>query len=231
MAAASAAELEAGAGVSGPATAAAAEAASSAGRAVDYGLRGLLDVAQKHDRPLSEISLGEDLTKLGLDLKTPNLVSTLGLPYADIPSSRAPVVDLPASFRVRVPGLRDDHMRWMDDSTLFYAFYSMPLDMVQLAATRELYSRGWMLHMKSKVWVRKPRAQADGSPSDGLEMFYPQEWVVKPLGQDSKSVLPEVMPADEVESLFAKAVESFSSADKSAASGASASSRAGKPSS
>ena len=214
MAAAHAAEAEAAAGSGGPATAAASEAAASSGKAVDYGLRGLLDVVQKHDRALAEVSLGEDLTKLGLDLKTPSLVATLGIPYADVPTSRAPVADLPASFRVRVPGLREDHLRRMDDSTLFFAFYSMPLDMVQLAATRELYTRGWMLHKKSRVWVREPSAKPDGSIPSGLEIFIPQDWAVKPLDENRKVILAEVMAKDEVDALFAKAVEAFAAADK-----------------
>lgn len=223
LAAREAAAEEMAAGSAGPATAAASDAAASAAAgttAVDYGLRGLRDVIRKEDRALAEVALGQDLTQLGLELKISSIVSTIGLPFADVPTSRQPIDDLPAVFRVRVPGLRSGHLSRMDETTLIFAFYSMPRDMIQLAAARELYQRGWLLHTETRIWVL-PTMGPDGKPAS-LELFNITEWRRKPVQiEELAKVMAAVLPQEEVEKMFQTAVKALTaSSDAPTAAGA-----------
>ncbi len=54
------------------------------------------------------------------------------------------------------------------EETLFYVFYSMPLEEAQFIAADELYTRGWVWHRRFKLWmIAQPGAAAaqvwDGS--------------------------------------------------------------------
>ena len=41
------------------------------------------------------------------------------------------------------------------DETLFYIFYAMPRDELQLAAARELCRNDWKFHKELKVWIKR----------------------------------------------------------------------------
>ena len=43
----------------------------------------------------------------------------------------------------------------LSDETLFYAFYSMPGDINQVAAAAALYERHWRYHKEQKVWITR----------------------------------------------------------------------------
>lgn len=185
---------------------------------MDYGLRGLRDVIRKEDRALAEVALGQDLTQLGLELKISSIVSTIGLPFADVPTSRQPIDDLPAVFRVRVPGLRSGHLSRMDETSLIFAFYSLPRDMIQLAAARELYQRGWLLHTETRIWVL-PTLGSDGKPAS-LELFNITEWRRKPVQiEELAKVMAAVLPMEEVEKMYEKAVQALAATPDASASG------------
>jgi hypothetical protein len=194
-----------------------AAAVLASGARVDYGLRGLEGIMHKTDRALTEMALGNDLTRLGLNLKQPSVVSSLGVPYTDIPATRPAVMDPPASFRVRAPALRAGHLQKMELETLLFAFYAMPRDMAQLAAAHELYDRGWRLHRDSKLWVRPSRTEADGTAVP-LTVFDVQAWQQRPYEQmPEEKVLSAVVPQEEVAAAFAGAVTAHEEAAARAA--------------
>eukprot|EP00128_Syssomonas_multiformis_P007613 Colp12_sorted_trinity150504_noHs@21806 len=57
-----------------------------------------------------------------------------------------------------LPGV--EKMAQFSDESLFYIFYSMPRDVLQVAAAHELYAREWRLHKALKLWFcRLPGAE------------------------------------------------------------------------
>lgn len=109
-----------------------------------YGLLGLRVLIRMEDRDLNTLALGTDLTTLGLNLNsTEPLYSSFASPWAENPANKDPH-HLPESYAV--PGLTPpaQMLQQVQDSTLLYAFYTTPRDMLQLQCARELFKRGWM---------------------------------------------------------------------------------------
>jgi len=54
-----------------------------------------------------------------------------------------------------------DKMSLFSDETLFYIFYSMPRDALQVAAAAELQARDWTYHSEQNLWFQRlPGASA-----------------------------------------------------------------------
>jgi CCR4-NOT transcription complex subunit 2 len=176
--------------------------------AVDLGLTGLMDLLRKEDKLLSEMALGHDLTQIGLDIKVPRVVATLGLPYADAPVAKIPVLDMPASFRVHAPPLREGHLLKLELPTLLLAFYAMPRDAMQAAAAKELYRRGWRLHRDTKLWVRPSSTEGK---HEKLAVFDVQSWEIRPFDQiPEQEVLKAVVPVEDIDATYLAAVRTVS---------------------
>ena len=67
-----------------------------------------------------------------------------------------------------------------EDSTLFFMFYGIPQDRMQLVASAELFLRGWRYHKKDQHWYR-PVSQADGKAGTmesggSFHCFEPTTW-------------------------------------------------------
>ena len=113
---------------------------------------GLLSVIRMTDQDLNMLALRTDLTTLGLTLNSPEyfnfnilliigscLYSTFASPWAKGPSRREPEFYIPMCYYVQnqlqSPMLK---MHLFSEETLFYIFYSMPKDTLQVAAAQEL---------------------------------------------------------------------------------------------
>eukprot|EP00755_Sulcionema_specki_P025138 Sspe_Gene.82641::Locus_54167_Transcript_1_1_Confidence_1.000_Length_598::g.82641::m.82641/K12605/CNOT2, NOT2; CCR4-NOT transcription complex subunit 2 len=117
-----------------------------------YGLGGILHVIRMTDRDLNTLALGYDLNTLGLSLNsTDYLYSTLCCPWADSPARVQPEFRLPQCYSLQPPQLRFTMFQRFNIETLFYIFYSMPRDVLQLAAAHELYNRDWRFHKEKKL--------------------------------------------------------------------------------
>ena len=57
-----------------------------------------------------------------------------------------------------------------DEKTLFYIFYYMTRDALQLFAGLHLYKKGWIYNYKYQIWFRKIK------DSEKWEFFNPLEW-------------------------------------------------------
>ncbi|ORY52428.1 hypothetical protein BCR33DRAFT_711749 [Rhizoclosmatium globosum] len=114
------------------------------------------------------LSLGCELTSLGLNLNSPHpLYTTLASVYTanqpDLPLD--PHFHTPQCYRLKPStdnessslSLLDpaEQIAASSDDALFYAFYAFPRDRIQEAAAQELYSRGWRFHKDIKVWLTK----------------------------------------------------------------------------
>jgi len=119
-----------------------------------YGLLGLLAVIRMTDVNLNTLALGQDLTTLGLNLNSQEcLYSTFGSPWSDPPSSAEPDFSLPPCYTVaRAPTFMPSHMAKFKPRTLFYIFYCMPRDAMQVHAAIELHKRHWQYHKALQKW-------------------------------------------------------------------------------
>jgi hypothetical protein len=67
------------------------------------------------------------------------------------------------SYYMQPPALKTSHLAKFTLETLFYIFYNMPKDTLQVYAAKELYKREWRYHKELKLWFsRATNAAAAG---------------------------------------------------------------------
>ncbi|KAJ3238600.1 hypothetical protein HDU81_007520 [Chytriomyces hyalinus] len=135
-----------------------------------YGLLGVIDgLRLSSDPDTNMLSLGCELTSLGLNLNSPTpLYTTLTSVYSptslDMSNGTTAANGsnnhfvIPSCYRVNLSSCdisRVDQVTLMSDDALLMAFYAFPRDRVQEAAAQELHSRGWRFHKDIKVWLCK----------------------------------------------------------------------------
>jgi hypothetical protein len=123
----------------------------------EYGLLGLLRVIRMTEPDLNMLALGVDLTKLGLNLNSPEYLSqSFGSPWLDQPmrASSEPEYWLPAQYYVHPTPIKNAHFGRFTVDTVFYVFHNMPGDLLQTYAATELCLRGWRYHIDLQVWFR-----------------------------------------------------------------------------
>jgi hypothetical protein len=140
----------------------------------------------------SFITRGFDITQLGLSVSQQEwlhpTLATLPLDthnYFILPEFKIP--DCYKKPRPRSLSMKSFHQ--FKEETLFYIFYSMPRDVLHLAAARALYERGWRYHKREQHWFHPVKA-ADGTPMEKVttapdgsriftgvyNVFHPNEW-------------------------------------------------------
>jgi CCR4-NOT transcription complex subunit 2 len=150
-----------------------------------FGLLGLKEVIRMSNPDLSMLSLGVDLTSLGLDLNSnDNVYSNFMTPFTDTPSQGAdPTFPNTASYKMSKQ-LPDSLSKFssFDEETLLYIFYSMPRDRLQEAAAQELYMKRWRFHKEFKLWLTKenfdtePLVKGVDFERDIYVFFDPSTW-------------------------------------------------------
>jgi CCR4-NOT transcription complex subunit 2 len=125
-----------------------------------YGLAGLISVIRMTNQDLNTLALGVDLTTLGLNLSHPDQLSAIfAYPCLDTPVRRDPDYVIPHCYYVNPPPLKSGHLSKFQVETLFYIFYSMPKDTLQVYAAKELYNRDWKYHKALRLWFHRPSEQ------------------------------------------------------------------------
>ncbi len=141
-----------------------------------FGLTGLLNVIRMTDPDLNTLALGTDLTTLGLNLNSTDVLhATFAYPCMDTPTKREPDYVLPYCYYMSPPALKTSHLTKFNLESLFYIFYNMPKDALQIFAAKELYARDWRYHKDTKLWFTR----VDGSHPDrprGYEYFDINAW-------------------------------------------------------
>lgn len=143
-----------------------------------FALKGLLQVIRMTDPDLNTLALGMDLTGLaGLNLNSTDvLYPTFASPWAEAPMRREPDYELPYCYYMQPPALKTSHLSKFRLETLFYIFYNMPRDTLQVYAAKELYNREWSYHKDLKVWVTTTRDPKSRSTQPRLEYFDFRTW-------------------------------------------------------
>jgi CCR4-NOT transcription complex subunit 2 len=126
------------------------------------------------------LALGSDLTTFGLNLNSSDcLYSSFVSPFSDQPlSSSQPQFSTPACYQMSPPSLKSEHLSKFLLETLFYMFFAMPRDVLQVAAAQELYRREWRYQAELKLWMkpRSPQEQMQGQPSVQYVYFDSNSW-------------------------------------------------------
>ncbi|CAJ1400931.1 unnamed protein product [Effrenium voratum] len=79
---------------------------------------------------------------------------------SDQPLRRDPDYNLPHSYYMNPPVMKQGHLQKFAVETLFYMFFNMPKELYQASSAVELYSRGWRYHKVEKTWFALQEDQA-----------------------------------------------------------------------
>lgn len=76
------------------------------------------------------------------------------------------------------PTPKPEHMGKFLVETLFYMFFAMPKDVLQISAAQELYRREWRWHSELRIWLkpRTPQEQMQSHPGVHYVYFDPSAW-------------------------------------------------------
>ena len=127
-----------------------------------FGLLGLQPVVTQASDTIDSANMlmltrGFDLNQLGLQLVQQDpLSATFSSPWLDTPPTIQPDFKIPSCYVVQSPHIKYTLFQRFQLETLFYVFYSMPRDILQMAAAHELYNRDWRYHKQLRMWLTKP---------------------------------------------------------------------------
>lgn len=122
----------------------------------DFGLLGILPVIRAPTKETGPLAYGVELTHLFPTISSPEPVhSSFAGPWATAPIKREPDFQIPQAYLVSPPPKIADKIDLFSDDTLFYIFYTMPKDIMQLSAARTLAKRDWLYHKELKMWLKR----------------------------------------------------------------------------
>eukprot|EP00041_Stephanoeca_diplocostata_P021612 m.505914 g.505914 ORF g.505914 m.505914 type:complete len:561 (-) comp21867_c0_seq4:804-2486(-) len=164
-----------------------------------YNLIGLLDVVRLQKPDLKMMALGVDLTTLGLNLNSSDvLFPSFESPWADGPlRPQEPQFQLPPCYAVKtnMPHMAQ-RLQNVTDDTLFYVFYGMPGDVCQAVAAVILYERHWRYHQEQKIWItRAPGVE----PTQKTSTFERGTYIYFDIGQWKKVSKDFILQYDQLE--------------------------------
>ena len=88
--------------------------------------------------------------------------------------------------------LKPQYFQKFSDETLFYIFYYMTRDILQLYAAEQLCKNGWRYHINSQIWFKPNKDEAKGE--NFYQYFNPLDWEINPYvfgNVESKEFLSE----------------------------------------
>lgn len=182
-----------------------------------YGVRSLLPLVSAQSEGTGEnvLAVGLDLTNLGLDFNSPEpLYKTFNNPweggqyamgdrFGEVSQSNVNRVKeqsfkLPTCYYMQPPGLRSSHFSKFHLETLFYIFYNMPRDVLQLLAAVELYGRNWRYHKGLKLWFSCDAQMLQSYDRGGYVYFDIKVWERRPFPDANQSFIQGFMTEDEL---------------------------------
>ncbi|KAJ2008446.1 transcriptional regulator [Coemansia thaxteri] len=134
---------------------------------------------------LSTNDYGFDVAKFGFPLPSVGpLYPTFGSPWTDQSLAYGliePDFKLPPCYNLSQPPPAISRVHSFSDETLFYMFYTMPRDELQLAAADQLYRRHWRYHKELRLWLTKdpdsqPTARTPRGEQSVFIFFDPGVW-------------------------------------------------------
>jgi NOT2 / NOT3 / NOT5 family len=163
-----------------------------------FGMKGLLRVLKpgSDSTDLFLLSIGLDLTMLGLNLNSPDpLHLTFESPWDENQSAPTSITSgpgvqgrggephhkLPECYYMQPPALKTSHFAKFQLETLFYVFYNMPGDVLQLLAAVELNNRDWRYHKDLKLWFTRAPGTVPSYENGSYIYFDISNWERQPF--------------------------------------------------
>ncbi|CAK7568415.1 MAG: transcriptional regulator [Sporothrix epigloea] len=122
-----------------------------------WGMKGIRTLLSNPEYSGVVSSFGLDLTSLGVELNTNELLSTQTYSLFDgaAPRPAIPKFRLPECYKVSNVGPIENKISNFNEETLMWIFYSCPNDIKQQLAAMELNARNWRWHKRQQVWLTK----------------------------------------------------------------------------
>jgi CCR4-NOT transcription complex subunit 2 len=134
-----------------------------------FGMKGYVVEQDNSSTAAKALLRGLDLSLLGINMGSQEpLLPTYPGPWAE--ANAAPLRPLsseytiPDCYTVKKIAPLASRVTGFVDETLFFIFYTMPRDYVQMLVAQELVARKWRYHMREKQWLTRDEA----SPSPVL---------------------------------------------------------------
>ncbi|KAJ2042073.1 hypothetical protein H4S04_007489 [Coemansia sp. S16] len=140
-----------------------------------FGMQGILSIND----------YGFDISKFGIPLPSAGAVyPTFGSPWTDQAQSYGiiePDFKLPSCYNASQPPPAITRIQLFSEETLFYIFYTLPREELQLVAAEELYRRQWRYHKELHLWLTKdpdtqPTARTPRGEQSMFIFFDPGVW-------------------------------------------------------
>lgn len=170
-----------------------------------FGLLGLQPVvSQISDTPeaanMLQLTRGFDLSTLNLQVvQSEPLYPSMHSLWNDAPFSVQPEFKIPPCYQVVSPKLNFQIFQKFQVETLFYVYYSMPRDVLQVAAGQELHNRDWRYHKRLRVWLtrianKEPTIKHQTYEKGTYKFFNPDTWSM----EDKEDFYLEYAELDEI---------------------------------
>ncbi|KAJ4164539.1 hypothetical protein LMH87_006209 [Akanthomyces muscarius] len=128
-----------------------------------WGLKGLRTLMNNYP-DYHALAVGVDPNSLGLDMQSPDPISTQLYSLFDDslpkPTVHASKFRLPDCYSVTNVQPIETKTPSFNEETLFWIFYSCPADIKQQMAAQELHTRNWRWHRKLQIWLTKDEQMA-----------------------------------------------------------------------
>ncbi|OCT50839.1 NOT2 family protein [Cladophialophora carrionii] len=134
-----------------------------------FGMKGYVAEQDNASPAMRSLMRGVDLSTLGINMgsQEPLLQSYPG-PWAEPNAAPLRPLDseytIPDCYTVKKIAPLSTRITGFVDETLFFIFYTMPRDYIQMLVAQELVARKWRYHMREKQWLTRD----DASPSPVL---------------------------------------------------------------
>ena len=128
-----------------------------------FGFAGFLSMYNHPSEHVRNLVRGQDLPPLGLDMNSPEpLYPHFSTPFAPTGPVRPLETDfsLPSCYKVANVTPLLERITGFTDETLFYIFYAMPRDIMQVLVAEELDGRKWRYHKVEKMWLTRDESFA-----------------------------------------------------------------------
>lgn len=140
-----------------------------------YGMLYFLNVLDRKSIDLTTLALGIDLMAMGMALnEKPDVYPDFHSPWDDEmkSSSRMPKIEeIPECYK-NSPNPESINLKELKEETLFYIFYDMPQDQLQLSSAQELYNKGWVYHKERQLWFTGATVAEGAGTTPGVKYTY-----------------------------------------------------------
>ncbi|RMZ81457.1 hypothetical protein DV738_g2254, partial [Chaetothyriales sp. CBS 135597] len=136
-----------------------------------WGLKGYLALVEGPNLAFRSLTKGQDLGAHGLNMNSDQpLLPTYTGPFAAPNSHPLRPMDteysIPDCYTVKKVAPLHTRINSFSDETLFYIFYSMPRDFMQVLVAQELMERKWRYHMREQMWMMRDESASTYIYSD-----------------------------------------------------------------